>query len=360
MCCPVARFLLLAGVAGLVLVGGLSCRREGPDALGKVPAFTLTERSGQDLSDTELRGKVWIASFVFTRCTGPCPQVTRTMERLQKELHLARRDDLRLVTFTVDPERDQPRELQNYARHFEADPKKWLFLTGKKEEIHRLLVEGFKVAVREKPAGERKPGDEFEHSTHLVVVDRDGNIRGYFWGLAPSEGGAAGEEMFEEDLGKLRETVRQLSTQPIDFPLLNASLNGAAGVLLVLGYLAVRRRHIALHKASMLTALIVSSLFLACYLYYHFAIQHGRPTYFSERAPEAPSWVGKAYHVILGSHIVLATVVVPLALYVSYQGLRDRIARHVRLARWLLPVWLYVSVTGVVVYWMLYRLYPVP
>src|SRR5262249_42016710 len=151
MCCPVARFLLLAGVAGLALLGGLSCRREGPSELGMVPAFELIERSGQSVSDTTLRGKVWIASFVFTRCTGPCPQVTRTMERLQKELNLARRDDVRLVTFTVDPERDQPKELQDYARHFQADPRKWLFLTGKKEDIHRLLREGFKVGVEEKP-----------------------------------------------------------------------------------------------------------------------------------------------------------------------------------------------------------------
>src|SRR5947208_7031811 len=156
-----ARFLLLVGVAGLVLVGGLSCRREGPDGLGKVPAFELTERSGHTVSDATLRGKVWIASFVFTRCTGPCPQVSRTMERLQKELNLARRDDLRLVTFTVDPERDQPRELQDYAHHFQADPDKWLFLTGKKEEMHRLLREGFKVGVEEKPPEQRKPGDEF-------------------------------------------------------------------------------------------------------------------------------------------------------------------------------------------------------
>src|SRR5215470_9833230 len=119
MRCPVARFLLLASVAGLALFGGLSCRRERPDELGKVPAFDLTERSGRTVSDQSLRGKVWVAAFVFTRCTGPCPQVTATMARLQKELNLARRDDLRLVTFTVDPERDQPKELQDYARHFQ-------------------------------------------------------------------------------------------------------------------------------------------------------------------------------------------------------------------------------------------------
>src|SRR6266540_5449943 len=177
MCCPVARFLLLAGVAGLILLGGPSCCPSAPlPEFGTVPAFELTERSGQTVTDETLRGKVWIASFVFTRCTGPCPQVTATMERLQKELNLSRRDDLRLVTFSVDPERDQPKELQEYARHFHADAEKWLFLTGKKEDIHRLLGEGFKVGVEEKPPDQRQPGDEFGHDTHLVVVDHDGTI----------------------------------------------------------------------------------------------------------------------------------------------------------------------------------------
>jgi len=144
----------------------------------------------------------------------------------------------------------------------------------------------------------------------------------------------------------------------IDFPLLNASLNAAAGVLLVLGWLAVYRRHIGLHKVCMLAALATSTVFLACYLYYHLAIQQGKPTKFVDRAPEAPAWVATAYLVILMSHIVLAVVIVPLALWTAYLGLRDRVQKHVRVARWTLPIWLYVSVTGVVVYWMLYRLYP--
>src|SRR5206468_4258379 len=121
------------------------------------------------------------------------------------------------------------KELRDYARRHEADPDRWLFLTGKEEEIHRLLVEGFKVGVTKNPTA-ANPADEFLHDTHLVVVDRDGNIRGYFWGLAPADGGTAGEEAFEEDLRKLNETVRQLSAGPIDFPLLNASLNAAAGL----------------------------------------------------------------------------------------------------------------------------------
>src|SRR5947209_4017197 len=145
MCCPMARFLLLVGVAGLALCGGLSCRRETSEPLGEVPAFELTERSGRPVSEETLRGKVWVASFIFTRCTGNCPQVTRTMEDLQKDLHLARRDDVRLVTFTVDPDRDRTKELQVYAEHFHADPGKWLFLTGSKEQIYGLLRDGFKV-----------------------------------------------------------------------------------------------------------------------------------------------------------------------------------------------------------------------
>ncbi len=143
----------------------------------------------------------------------------------------------------------------------------------------------------------------------------------------------------------------------IDFPLLNASLNAAAGVLLVAGYIAVRRRRIALHKACMLAALAMSAVFLACYLYYHLAIQQGKPTRFSERAPEAPAWVARLYLSILLSHTILAAAAAPLALRVVYLGLRDRLQQHVWLARLTLPIWLYVSITGVVVYWMLYRLY---
>jgi protein SCO1/2 len=338
---------------------GAACRADTPPDLGTVPPFALTERGGRTVTEADLRGKVWVASFVFVRCTQGCTQVTATMARLQSELGLAKRDDVRLVTFTVDPERDGPEELSDYARHFQADPEKWLFLTGDKEKIHRLLIEGFKVGVQEKPPDQRKPGDEFTHSTKLVVVDRRGRIRGYFDGLPP---GPEEEyrQHFEEDQRRLVETVNVLARGAIDFPLLNASLNALAGVLLVLGYVAVRTRRIALHKATMLTALIVSAVFLGCYLYYHLVVQQGRPTRFSERAPDAPAWLATAYLAVLGSHTILAALVAPLALTVTYLGLRDRIGRHVRLARWVLPLWLYVSVTGVVVYVMLYRLYPSP
>lgn len=138
-------------------------------------------------------------------------------------------------------------------------------------------------------------------------------------------------------------------------PAVNALLNSTSAVLLVAGYLAVRGRRIALHKACMLSALAVSALFLACYLYYHFALQDPKLSGF-----RGEGWVRPVYYVILITHIVLAAAVAPLAPLTAFLGLTDRLPRHVRLARWTLPIWLYVSVTGVVVYWMLYRLYPPP
>ena len=143
----------------------------------------------------------------------------------------------------------------------------------------------------------------------------------------------------------------------MDFPALNASLNALAAVLILLGWIAIRFRRFDAHKGLMLAALLVSSVFLACYLYYHIVVQKGQPTHFRVRNPSAPDGVATLYLAILISHVVLAVVVTPMALITAYFGLRDRLARHVRLARWTLPLWLYVSVTGVVVYWMLYRLY---
>lgn len=140
---------------------------------------------------------------------------------------------------------------------------------------------------------------------------------------------------------------------PEDLPHVNAALNGTSAVLLVVGYGAVRRRCLRFHAACMLTALAVSGLFLASYLYYHFGVKHGQPTYFTGRGV-----VRAVYFAVLGSHTVLAAAALPLACYTAYLGLRRRFGRHVRLARWTWPIWLYVSVTGVVVYGMLYHLYP--
>lgn len=134
---------------------------------------------------------------------------------------------------------------------------------------------------------------------------------------------------------------------------MNASLNGVAGVLLVVGYVLIKQRKEAAHKWTMLSCFGVSALFLASYLTYHFLI--GGQKSFST---DTPGVVRMFYFVVLISHIVLAAAVPFLAIATIYFGLKDRRAAHIRLAKWTFPIWLYVSVTGVIVYIMLYQMYP--
>jgi uncharacterized membrane protein YozB (DUF420 family) len=136
-------------------------------------------------------------------------------------------------------------------------------------------------------------------------------------------------------------------------PAVNATLNGLAGVLLVAGYWAIRSRLVQLHKTLMISAFATSTVFLACYLYLHFVVRNGRPTAFTTEG-----WPRTVYLAILLSHTILAAVVAVLAPWTLILGLRGRFDRHRRIARWTFPIWLYVSVTGVVVYVMLYHLYP--
>jgi putative membrane protein len=135
-----------------------------------------------------------------------------------------------------------------------------------------------------------------------------------------------------------------------DFPALDAALNATSAVLLALGFVFIRRKNILAHKTCMLSAFGTSSLFLVCYLWYH---AHHGVTHFT-----AQGFVRGFYFTLLGSHTVLAAVIVPLVLVTLYRALRNRFQQHRKIARWTLPLWLYVSVTGVIVYWMLYRLYP--
>jgi len=131
-------------------------------------------------------------------------------------------------------------------------------------------------------------------------------------------------------------------------PLVNACLNATSAALLTLGYVFIRRKQVTAHKTCMVSALTVSTLFLVSYVTYH-ALAGSRP--FTGRGV-----LRLVYFPLLVSHIVLAAAIVPLALTTVYRALRNDFARHVRIARVTLPLWLYVSVTGVVVYWMLYHL----
>jgi uncharacterized membrane protein YozB (DUF420 family) len=134
-----------------------------------------------------------------------------------------------------------------------------------------------------------------------------------------------------------------------DLPLVNASLNATSAILLTGGYVLIRRGDIRRHKVAMISACVVSTFFLISYVIYH-ANAGSKP--FPGQGP-----IRLVYFTILITHVVLAATIVPLALVTLVRGLRARFDAHIRIARWTLPIWLYVSVTGVIVYLMLYRMY---
>jgi putative membrane protein len=146
--------------------------------------------------------------------------------------------------------------------------------------------------------------------------------------------------------------LSSLSLLPLHaLPLLNAILNSLSAVLLCSGYIAIRRRCVSLHKTCMLTACFTSALFLVSYLTYHYHV--GSKPFTGQGS------IRLVYFTILISHTILAAVIVPLVLLTLTRAWKAQWPRHRRLARWTLPLWLYVSVTGVIIYVMLYQLYPV-
>ncbi|HXW93601.1 MAG TPA: DUF420 domain-containing protein [Terriglobales bacterium] len=141
----------------------------------------------------------------------------------------------------------------------------------------------------------------------------------------------------------------QIPPQYAVFPGLDASLNGTSAVLLLVGRGLIKRGRMAAHRVVMITALLSSSLFLTSYLYYHW---HVGSVHF-----QGQGWLRPLYYTILTSHTILAGVIVPMIIITLSRALRERFDRHRAIARWTYPLWLYVSVTGVVVYLMLYRLF---
>lgn len=140
------------------------------------------------------------------------------------------------------------------------------------------------------------------------------------------------------------------------FPALNATLNSLTSLLLLAGFIAILRGHKNVHRAFMVSAFLTSAVFLACYLTYHFGMHY----YYGKGVTKftTPGWPRYIYLSILLTHTILAIVVLPMILRTFYLALKERFDEHKRLARWTWPVWMYVSVTGVIVYVMLYQLYP--
>lgn len=146
--------------------------------LGQVPDFTLTDQHGRPFGGDDLRGKVWIANFIFTRCTGPCPVMTQRTSLLRHELATwPRWADIRLVSFSVDPTNDTPAVLAEYAQRFEADDPQWRFLTGPRDTIWRLSQQGFYLGVGDNPDDLDMP---IFHSQKSALVDDLGRLRGHY------------------------------------------------------------------------------------------------------------------------------------------------------------------------------------
>jgi len=203
-------FAVLAGCGSPT--GRVEPSRDHPldDLNYPVGSFSLTERDGRTVTEKDLAGKVWIASFVFTRCMGNCPAVTATVRELQSKLT---DPNVMFVTFTVDAEHDTPGELKKYADRYQADAKRWYFLTGDEKTIRSLLQERFKQSAGDAPGSGLSQLDALQsHSTRLAVVDKHGTIRGIYDGMR-NPNFADGDDGFAESMKRLEAKVKQLISE---------------------------------------------------------------------------------------------------------------------------------------------------
>jgi protein SCO1/2/putative membrane protein len=309
------------------------------DAALAIGKFRLTERSGNTITDADLADRVWVASFIFTHCPLSCPRITSVMKSIQAKLVGTK---VQLVSISVDPDRDTSQALEDYARRFAADPDRWWFLTGPKNDLVRLIRERFKLGLSVTTGGALQGGGEaITHSDRLVLVDHGNRIVGYFDSTDPVKIASLVAQAKRRDCRAVA-WVRRL-------PLVNASLNGACTLLLLLGWRLIRGGKVRGHATVMVLAVVTSAVFLISYLVYHY--QAGSTPF---RGVGASRLI---YFTILLSHTILATFgVVPLLALTLILAARRHFDRHARIAKVTLPIWLYVSITGVIVYVMLYQL----
>ncbi len=193
----IGLLILLTG-GGLVVLGYRVFVSRPSNLFSKplyaAPVFTFEDRSGRMFSSAELKGKVWAVDFIFAHCAGSCPMISSQMSRLQQEWR--GNQDFRMVTFTVDPERDTAEALKAYAEDYKAEDNQWFFLTGKKADIYNAIGNGFHLTAYPNP--DKIPGYEFIHTTRILLVDADNMVRGMY----------DGED--DENMKKLHQDVRYL------------------------------------------------------------------------------------------------------------------------------------------------------
>lgn len=411
----------------------------------KLPDFEFEECMGGTVSLEDLKGRPWVASMIFTRCATTCPMISAAMMRLHNRV-IEKNPDVMLVTFTVHSDYDDAEVLQNYSETFQPDRSRWKFLTGDQQEIHKFIMEGFRLYVKQNEGDDFQSGFEVAHSNRVVLVNEDGIPVGTFLGtrdgdmsklsrillgrdefpqpgpslsfsttdgsplniqfdLKPAE---SPDETDETDAADDGETPAAGSDQGVEItagseegadatdadatandaeadstgdedaassdvsaaehnraidekmpawslrlPSINAGLNTLAAFFLFVAWRAIKNGNKTLHRNLMITAFITSVVFLACYLTYHYLLGE----YTGARGKKFPGeglWK-TVYFAILIPHVILAAAVPLMALRVFQLAFRERWDDHKRLARITFPIWMFVSVTGVVIYGMLYH-----
>ncbi|MEK7389068.1 MAG: SCO family protein [Elusimicrobiota bacterium] len=178
------RAVLIAAV----LAAGCSSRREPSLVLPEFSMKAIGSKSETTFSRKDLLGRVWIVDFIFTRCAGPCPLLSRRMSGLAKQLPA----DIGLITISVDPEGDTPERLRAYALRYDAQPGRWMFLRGSIEDTYRLLYAGFRLPLSTNPGAAEE--NRVTHSTRLVLLGKDASIQGYYDGLSDLDAAALGRD----------------------------------------------------------------------------------------------------------------------------------------------------------------------
>jgi protein SCO1/2/putative membrane protein len=343
------------------------------DAL-KVGEFSLVDQLGRPVTNETLKGKPWVANFIFTRCAFECPLL---MGKAYNNLHQRLKDtDFRIVTITVDPKYDNVEKMKKQSDVFGIDPDRWLFVTGPEDKVYELIRKGFKQAAWENV--DAQAGMEFAHSLNMIHVDKNGTIVGKYDGRVDAELETLAQVLEGKIETPKRHSPTAITTEPPivgdangqrlpewveRLPATNAMLNTLATLLLLGGYSAIkyrassedeRQRFIQLHKKLMLTAFATSIAFLACYLTYHFMLQHY--TGDASRRFQGQGWIRPVYFSILITHVILAALVPLGAMATIFYAYREKWDRHRRVAKVTYPIWLYVSITGVVIYLMLYHM----
>jgi len=314
------------------------------EALYEAPKFQLTNQEGKPFGDADLKGKVWVVDFVFTRCMGPCPLMTQKMVTLS---HTVKSPDVRLVSISVDPSYDTPEVLRKYAEQQGATDPRFVFLTGEPRTIYDLAEKGFKLTAR--PSLD---GSVIEHDERFLLIDGSGGVRGIYRSNEPESMEALAVDA--EKLAASAAVGESTKAWMARFPLINASLNATSGVLLCIAMIFIQFRRVRLHAGFMIAAVVSSAAFLVSYVTFHaLKAQTGSATTVFPASPIKPF-----YLTILISHSILAVVIVPMVIVTLVRAWRRNWSAHRRIARPTFWLWLYVSVTGVAVYWMLYHLAP--